>query len=151
MGKKGRKNRGLRVVKQVEPPSVENPVCPACGFRDDLVELIGADSTSGVLYECSKCEVQFMLEDIQLDLEEDDDDATAEANINSGVVARDFNNADATAPRCEICHGRDGTGRDGKPCMACGPSKKKKKDDKDYQSEPMFGTMEELTDVTVAR
>lgn len=143
MGKKGR-NRHKPQKLVIPTPSFESPVCPACGKADHLVE--ETDAGDDPLYECTRCWVHFMLEDSRVEIEDEDDDATAERNINSGVAARDFNNAEPVKGlKCAICQG--------KGCEVCQrlPKKDKKKDTREYQTEPLFGEVEELTDAVAKR
>ena len=138
MGKKHRKNRGVKLV--VVTPSLESPICPVCGKADRLTECMAADDTGGPLYECCRCWIRFMIEDSRVEIEEDDDDAEALANMGS-VAARDFN--EPRGLKCAICQG--------KGCEVCQKVEKKKKPDVDYQTEPLFGEVEELTDAVAKR
>lgn len=141
MGKKHRHKRAQK--KQViATPSFESPVCPACGKADKLVEEVSQEDMTP-LYECTACWVRFMLEDSRVEIEEDDNDAEAQANMGS-VAARDFNGP-VKGAKCAICQG--------KCCEVCTKGYKKeakKKDQIDWQTEPMFGDVKELTDVSVA-
>lgn len=144
MGKKGRNRHKQNPV--VPTPSFESPVCPACGKANHLVEEAGLGNDP--LYECTGCWVRFMLEDSLVEIEEDDDDAVAACNINSGVAARDFNNVEPmTGLKCAICQGK------GRQVCQRSPEKdnNKKQDTREYQTEPLFGEVEELTDAMAKR
>lgn len=84
-----------------------------------------------------------MVEDSRVEIEEDDDTAEAQANMGS-VAARDFNGP-VKGAKCAICQG--------KCCEVCtkGYKPKKQKDQIDWQTEPLFGAVEELTDAMASR
>lgn len=128
MGKRGKEKRKQQKAQRAACPSFEWPVCPACGYADRLVE---EGQTDDPLYECTRCWVRFMLEDSSVELEEEDDDATAAANVNSGWVPL----------KCAICMGRG--------CEVCGGGRagKAKKKKPEGMTEPEFGDCEELTNV----
>lgn len=136
MGKKHRHRH--RESRTIETPSFESPVCPTCGWDTQLEQAEGDKDTP--LITCKKCKVRFMYEDISMDGEGDDEEETVEIETSKGVRVI----VPVSTLKCPICKGGG--------CTVCLPSKKDKGKDKppppppDYQTEPQFGKMEEVTD-----
>mgnify|MGYP001603278231 CR=1 FL=1 len=130
MGKRHKKHE-TQPRRQVvwSKPDFLHPVCPTCGKAAQLVDESDSEWIDDPMFECTRCWVRFMFEDSAP--EKDDDAETAEANINTGTRA----DPPVLKLKCAICLG--------KGCEVCKP--KAKKDTKEYQTEPAFGEMEELT------
>lgn len=125
MGKKAKwkKRHAQTSQSRKEFPSFEDPVCPACGWETNLT----VENEGFPVYTCTRCKLRFMLEQIE------DDDETEESAPSISVHQHPV-----TTLKCAICKGAG--------CEVCDASKrKKKKAEPDYQTEPLFGAMEELT------
>ena len=82
MGKKGKHRKAQA---QLRCPSWDIPVCPTCGKPDQIVDET-LEKGDDPMMECMRCQVRFMYESTRGENEDDDDTATAQANIARAAV-----------------------------------------------------------------